>query len=221
MTTPKFAPAPRTPQKSSLFSSWSGADLPAVGRGQLDTQQVVDSKPVSALQAAHPAAECKASHPGVPDHPDRAGESESLRRLVELAEVRAAAHLGNSSLRIDRHALDRSEVQNHPAVAGGESGRAVPAAPHGDRQLILTCEPERGDDVRCAAAASDAGRISIEDAIPNDPGLVVAGIAGQNHSAFERFEEGSERRAIQVAVWFLHGHPQPDEPPASLNPIRL
>jgi hypothetical protein len=61
----------------------------------------------------------------------------------------------------------------------------VPATSHGDRQLTLASEPERGDDIRHAAALRDARWVPVEDRVPNDPSAVIVGITGKYQAAAE------------------------------------
>jgi hypothetical protein len=201
---PKFAPTPRTPPEELAILVLVGAHKPAVGGNEFDAQQVVDGKSVPALQAAHPAPEGQARYSGVPDHPDRAGQPDGLRRLIELAEVSAGAHARSACSRIDRDTMDRPQVQHHAAVTGGESCGAVPAAANGDGQFLLARESDRRDNVLHAAAPRDAGGVAVEDRVPHRPGLVIVRIAGQNHPAAEPSSEGSHCGAVQPKVSFHH-----------------
>src|SRR5215469_9784295 len=138
----------------------------------------------------------------MPDYPYRAGEPGGLRSLIELAEVCPRARRRGACAGIDRDALDRPQVEDHSAVTGGESGGAVPAAAHGNGQLVLACEPERGGNVGHAGALRDAGWVPVEDRVPHHPGLVIVRVAGQHHPAAELSGEGSKCRAVKVKVSF-------------------
>src|SRR4030088_2273430 len=100
------------------------------------------------------------------DHPDRTRQAEPLPSLVELAEERTSPHLGDLALRIDDHAADRSQIDDHSTVAGREPGNTVPAASHGDREPLLAGEPECCDHVCLAGATGDQGGMPIHHAVP-------------------------------------------------------
>ena len=151
-------------------------DEPAVGGDELDGEQAVDRQAELALQAAHPAAEREAGDAGVRDDSDRADEPVWLRRVVELAEQRAAVDPGGAPLGVDLGAAQAREVDHDPAVARGEARDAVTAAPHGDDQLLLAGEPDGRGDVVGARRPDDQAGPAVDHAVPDHPRGVVAGI---------------------------------------------
>ena len=68
----------------------AGRDVAAVGGHQLDRAKVVDGQAEPPLKPAHAATQRQAGDAGVADHADRAYQAVRLRRLVELAQQRAA-----------------------------------------------------------------------------------------------------------------------------------
>jgi hypothetical protein len=79
----------------------AGADQVAVGRDQLDGEEVVDRQPEPTLQPAHAAAEGQPPDAGVRDHADRADEAVLLCRVVELGQQRAATDTRGARSRLD------------------------------------------------------------------------------------------------------------------------
>ena len=195
VTIPKFAPAPRMPQKSSGFSSSLARTTRPSAVTSSTATQAVDRQTELALQPAHPAAEREAGHARVGDDADRADEPVRLRRVVELGEQRAAAHAGDAPLGIDVGAAHPREVDHDAVVAGREAGDAVAAAPNGDDEVLLTGEAESRDDVVGARRPHDQRRPTVDHAVPDRARRVVALVVGAHDLARE-----TVRQLVQVPL---------------------
>ena len=139
----------------------------ALGRDEVDRDELVDREPVLAHDPADPAAERQPGDAGVRDDPGRHREPERLRLPVELAEQDARLHARGALLGIDAHALHRREVDHQRVVGDRKARERVPAAAHGDRQAARAPELHRGDHVRDAGAASDQRRMPVDRAVPD------------------------------------------------------
>jgi hypothetical protein len=148
---------------------------------------------VPAGQPPDPAAQGQAADAGVGDVPARAGQPERLGPPVELAEQGATGGRGHPAPGVDPDLGHGRQVDDDAAVAGREPGVAVAAAPDGDQQLLVAGEADGRDHVVGAGAAGDHRRVAVGGGVPDRPGPVVAGVAGEHHLALEPFAEGGER----------------------------
>jgi hypothetical protein len=163
----------------------AGADDLALGRHELDGEQVVDGEPEPALQPADTAAERQAGHARVADDPCRADEAVCLGRDIELAEKCAAVRPCGAVLRVDRDAAHRREVDDQAAIGAGVAGRAVTARPDGELEGMVACEADRLRDFGRRRRADDARRMKVVDGVPQPSRLVVSAIAGRDDVAAE------------------------------------
>ena len=108
-----------------------GANEPAVGRHEVDREQVVDREPVPALQPAHPAAEREARDTCVRDDADRADEPVRLRGVVEVAghqfDAQVAEALGLGGRADERDHVMAGVAQLAGAAVGGQALQAEDA----------------------------------------------------------------------------------------------
>ena len=105
------------------------ADVPSIGRHELDREQVVDREPEVALEPADAAAERQPGDARVADDADRADEAVRLRGDVELAEERAAVRPGRSGPRGSTSTPRIADMSmSRPPFAPPKPGRAVAAA---------------------------------------------------------------------------------------------
>jgi hypothetical protein len=119
----------------------------------------------------------------VGDDPADRRQSEELRLAVELAPEHSRLRAGNSAVRIDPDALHQRQIDHEPAVTERVAADAVAAGAHRDKQIVLAGEVERGDDVGDAGTAGDPAGSSVDSAVPDRAGLVVAFVVGSDHRA--------------------------------------
>ncbi len=150
------------------------------------------------MDPPHAAAERQPGDPGVPHDPHGTNPTESLCRRVEFREMRTAVCPGRAALGINLYAPHARQVDDDPAVAGGQTGNAVAPASYGDRQLVFTREPDRGADIVGSGGPDDDRRISVDHAIPDGAGFVVAFVAGQDHVAGQRLPERGDAGDAEI-----------------------
>ena len=92
VTTPKLPPPPRSAQKRSGCSLRTRGDEPAVGEDDVGLEQIVDREPVLARQVAGAAAQRQPGHAGAADDPERHGEAEGVRRVVDVRGAATRLH---------------------------------------------------------------------------------------------------------------------------------
>ena len=175
------APAAQTPEELRVLVL-AGVDEPAVGGHEVGRDEVVAGQAVLAHQPADPAAEREPGDAGRRDEATGHRQPEGLRLVVELSPGRAA--LGDDALgvRVDPDALHRRQVDDDPAVGGGEPGQAVSTTANGDLELLAARELDGGDDVGDARAANDERRTPVDHPVPDGPSRVVAGSPGRSTS---------------------------------------
>ena len=201
---PKFPPPPRTPQNRSGLSLLARGHELAVGRDEIDGEQVVDRRAVLAHQPADAAAERQAGDPGVGDDPADGRQPEELRLSVELSPQDTGLCARRPRLRVDRDALHRRQVDHQPPIADRMPADAVTPGADRDHQIVLARESHRRDHIGHARAASDAGRMAVDRAVPDPAGSVVAGARRQQQLSAERSAELVERDRLQggaCGVW--------------------
>ena len=185
------ARAAESPEQVRMFLL-GGAHDPLVRRDELDREQVVDRQAVLALESAHAAAERQPRNPGVRHDPDGADEAVLLRRVVEVAEERAAADAGNPTLRVNLNAPHAGEVDHDPVVAGREPRNAVAAAANRNHELLLARESKCRDDVVDARRPNDERGPPVGHPVPDRACSVVPGVVREDDLAAERLAEGAQ-----------------------------
>ena len=190
---PEVGAGPAEPPEEVLVLLVARPDLAAVGRDELDPEQVVDRVTVLALEPTHAPSERQTGDPGVGHDADRADEPDRLGLPVELAEERATVHPGRALGGVDPHAVHPRQVDDDPVVAGREAGDAVAAAADGDRELLLTPEADGGDHVVGIRGPGDQLRVAIDHPVPDDAGVVVPRIVAADDLPGEPIGEAADR----------------------------
>jgi hypothetical protein len=190
---PEVGPGPAQAPEQLRVLAGPGPHPLALGGHQLDGEQVVQGQAVPSDQPPDPAAEGQATHAGVGDVPGRAGQPERLGLAVELPEQGSAVGHGHPAGRVDPDPAHRRQVDHDAAVAGREPRVAVAAAAHRDQQVLVAGEAHGRDHVLDVAAAGDHRRAGVGGGVPDDPGPVVAGVAGEHDLAAEAVAEAGQR----------------------------
>ena len=167
------AAAAHTPEQIGVDTLARGHEL-AVGRDEIDREQVVDGGAVLAHQPADAPAERQAGDAGVGDDPAHGRQPEKLRLAVELAPEHAGLRPRRPRLRVDSDALHRREVDYQPPIADRVPADAVTTGTHRDQEIALARETHRRDHIGHARAAGDVGRTAVNSPIPDPAGSVVA-----------------------------------------------
>ena len=201
VTTPKFPPAPRTPQNRSLFSLGAGRDQLAVGGDQVHREQLVDRQAVLAHQPADAAAQGEPGQAGVGHDARRHGQPEGLRLPVELAEPHPRLGPHRPVGQVDPHALHQRQVDHQPVVAHRQAREAVAAAPDRHGEPDPAGEADGVDDVRHAGAAGDQRRVPVDRPVPHPPVLFVAGIARTDQLAAEGRAQLADRASVEAEAF--------------------
>ena len=102
-------------------------DEAAVREDDVRLHEIVDRKPELAGHMTDTAAERETADAGRRDDPERRGELERLRRVVDLAEQGSPQNVRDASIRIDDHAAQGGEIDHEPVVDAAEpGGRCAP-----------------------------------------------------------------------------------------------
>jgi hypothetical protein len=116
-----------------------------------------------------------------------------LRGGVELAPEHAAARLRDACLRVDGDGLEPAEVDQHPVVAGTETGDAVAAPTDRDDEPVLAGGTHGCDDVSGGRAAGDHCRATIDHRVEHPARFLVAGLLRPEHLAREPVAQRFQR----------------------------
>ena len=157
-----------------------GAHQRAVGGDDLGPDDAVGGVAVRAREPAGAAAE------RVADDADRRRRARQRREAVRrgggdhVAPQRAGADAGGAAGPIDLDRRHRRGPQQHAVV--GRPHHAMTRRLHGEREVVLAREPDRGHDVGDAASVDDHRRPRVVPALPRHPGAVVAVVARGEHA---------------------------------------
>ena len=75
--------------------------------------------------------------------------------MVDIAPQGTTLHYGGGAGGVDRDGPHRQEVDDDPVVAHRGAGHVVAPAPHGDLQVVVAGETDRGSHVSTPAASCD------------------------------------------------------------------
>ena len=129
------AATPHAPEEVGVLRG-AGREELAVGRDEIDREQVIGGQAVLACQIAPAAAEGEPGDAGRGDLAPGGGQAEGLRLVVELAPGEARLGTGCAAHGIDAHALHARQVEHQAAVAH-RIARGVMAAPaHRHQQMV-------------------------------------------------------------------------------------
>ena len=117
----------------------------------------------------------------------------------------AALDPGGPRDRVDPNAAHAGEVDDETVIDGAEAGGIVSAAADGDVELLVAAECERCNDVSDIGRANDKRRVSIDHAVRDAAGVVVAGSSGpmsRPEGGLQTLRARFRRCAARVrAVW--------------------
>jgi hypothetical protein len=135
------------------------------------------------------AAERQPGDPGLGHDPAGGGEAERCRDAVDVSPRRAALHVHGSAGRVDVDRAHRREIDDDAVVGDRRARGVVPAAPNGERQVVLGSEADGRRDVVGVHGARDRDRALVDHAVPDAPGRVVVAVVGPDHLAAEPIGE--------------------------------
>ena len=192
---PKFAPAPRRPQKSSGFSSsLARTRRPSAVTSSTERRLSIVSpcfrwsRPMPPPRVSPATPVCETTPTGQTSPAACACSSSSARSAPPA--TRAVRAPGSTV-----HASHPGEVDHDAVIARREARDAVAAAPDGDEQILLAGEPKRRDDVIDVRRSDDQRRVPVDEPVPHDARGVVARVAGTDDLAVEAAVEVRQRRS--------------------------
>ena len=150
----------------------------AVGRYDVDSEEVVDREAVLAHQPADATAQGQPGDSGVAHDSAGGGQTVRLRLVVDVTPQRTTLHPGPAVGGIDPHGPHRREVDDNPVVANGGACHVVASAPYGDLQIVVADETHGRDHVGGPDASGDQVRAPVNGTVPDCTGDVVVGVVG-------------------------------------------
>ena len=157
----------------------------AVGRHDVDGEEVVDREAVLAHQPAEAAAEGEPGDAGMAHDSAGGGQTVRLRLVVDVAPQRTALHPGPAVVGIDPHGPHRRKVDDDPVVANGGARHVVASAPYGDLEVVVAGELHGRDHVGGPDASGDQARTPVDGTVPDRAGDVVIRLVGTDQPASE------------------------------------
>src|SRR5262249_1198821 len=163
-----------------------GGDEATVRQHHIHAEQVVDSQAVGACEIADAAAQGEAADAGGGDEAAGGGQAEGMGGVIDVAPDAAALDAHGAVGGIDADALPAPQVDDQAVLAGAQAGAVVPAAAHGEGELVLAGEVDRGDDVGDVGAAGDERGPAVDHGVVDATGLVVARVGRLNQLAAQQ-----------------------------------
>ena len=157
----------------------------AVGRHDVDGEEVVDREAVLAHQPTDATAEGEPGDAGVAHDSAGGGQTVRLRLVIDVAPQRTTLHPGPAVGGIDPHGPHRREVDDDPVIANGGARHVVASAPYGDLQIVVAGETHGRDHVGGPDASGDQARAPVDGTVPHCTGDVVVGVVGTDQPASE------------------------------------
>src|SRR5262249_33831973 len=108
-----------------------------VGGDDVDADERIDGETVEPAQPSHPAAQGEAACSGVRYDASRNDEAVRQRDAVDVTEQRAAPHDAAPRDRVDRHPVERGQLQHEPTVARRVPREAMTTAPNAQQNVAL------------------------------------------------------------------------------------
>jgi hypothetical protein len=103
-----------------------------------------------------------------------------LGRAVEVAKRAAPLGARRAPPGVDLDGPHLGQVDDQAAVAERVTGHAVPAPAHGDQQLVVAGEVDRGDHVLRSGTARHQRRAPVDHAVPDLARRVVVRVTWQD-----------------------------------------
>ena len=157
----------------------------AVGGHHLGGEQVVAGQAVGPHEVADAAAEREAAEPGGRDQAAGGGQAMRLCGGVEPGPLRPAAGGGSTCRGIHLDGVHRRQVDDDAVVARRESGDAVRAAAHGDRQAFAGGEAHGAHHVGGPGGSHHHRRALVDRAVPDVASFLVRVVARPDQRAVE------------------------------------
>jgi hypothetical protein len=155
VTTPKFPPPPRIPQKRSGWSSGlarttspSAVTTSADRRLSIVRPNRRISRPTPPPNVGPPTPVCETT-------PEGTHQPVFLCCLIDLSEQRSSADLHAPALRIGAHRVQVSQVEHQPVIAGAIARHAVASPSHGHREIVPAYVLDRCDNVLRSSISAD------------------------------------------------------------------
>ena len=117
---------------------------------------------MAAEQVTESTVQGEAANPHMTDQAAGSGQTIRLGCKIEFSPGQSSRRPGESRCRVDRHALDQRQIDHDRAIGHSAASHAVATAAYRYRQLVITCEPWRCEDVVRIHAARNQCRKSVD-----------------------------------------------------------
>src|SRR5579885_3633395 len=177
------------PEQVGMGSFTGSLHLPISG-DDVNRKHVVNGQPVLPHHPTRPTAEGEAREPGPSDGAGCGQESKWLDLSDEFGKRESSFGPYRAGHRINADALHLRKVDDDALIANRLATDTVTASPDGDGKILEARKLDRTCDVGTVHAADDQGRISIDHAVPDPAGALIATIVRADQFATQTGTEG-------------------------------
>jgi hypothetical protein len=196
------ATAAHTPEEVSMLGGARGPHL-AIGRDDVDRDEVIGREAVLASQPAYPAAQGQARNAGIRAGAPGGGQTERLGLMVEVDPLDPPFSPDGAPAGVDTHTAHPGQVNHEPPIAHRGARDIVAATPDRHQEMVGTREIDGLDHIGDPSTAGDERRPTIDHAIPDGTGLIVARVAraeqGATHTRHEALDGGLVKHRVGAA----------------------
>jgi hypothetical protein len=170
------AAAPDRPEEVRMLGRARAHEIPGCGH-DLGRLEVVDGEAVLAAEPAEAAAEREPRDSGRGIDPERRGQAMRLGRGVEIGEQSPGLDGGPATSGVDLRTAHAGQVEDQPALAGGEARHVVPSPANREREAVIASEDHTPYDVRRVGGPRDDRRAPVDHSVPEAPSLVIGWVS--------------------------------------------
>lgn len=186
----------------------TGRHRPAVGRGELNLEQVVARETPLPLEPAGTATQRQAGDTGRRDAATSGGQSVCLGGPVEVAPGRATSNCGGPRIGVDLDGVHAAQVDDEPAVGRARAGDTVATRADRDLQAVDLRVCERRLNIGYRLTLGDECRPTVDHGVEDRAGVVVVVVVLTDLDALEsihtcRFHGASRRTPGGVGTYAL------------------
>ena len=180
---PEVAPtAADTPEQIRVFGC-IGRQHPAIGRHDVDREEVVDGQAVFAHQPADATTQCQTREARSSDGASRGRKSKFLCPGNEFKQPEPGLSARSTLNGVDRDAFHLREIDDDTAITDRVARRTMPATAYSNRKVLAAREFNCTHNIGVIRASNNEGRIAVNQSIPDPASAAVAIAARIEHFA--------------------------------------
>ena len=167
------AAAAHTPEEVSVRGGARGPQL-AIGRHDVDGDEVIGSQAVFASRPADPATQGQARNAGIGAGAPSGGQTERLGLVVEVDPLGPPFSPDGAPTGVDTHTAHPGQVNHEPPIAHRGARDVVAAAPNRHQEMVGAGEIDGMDHVGGPNASGNERGLTVDHAVPDGASLIIA-----------------------------------------------